>query len=154
MVIADVYLKFPTTTECIIFLESIMWADQPICPHCLESRSSPCPKENRHHCNCCNLSFSVTVNTLFHRSRIPLQKWFLAIVLYTDTTRIMTGRQIASLLTINKNTGCDIMSRLNQAKLKSDELYLINSLLKRLAPEQLIPEISFKANQNESKRSI
>ena len=64
-------------------LESIRWPDGPWCPHCGEAESITRLKGKSHRpgllkCNSCRKPFSVTVGTLFERSKIPLHKWVLA----------------------------------------------------------------------------
>ncbi|MCK5198575.1 MAG: transposase, partial [Spirochaetales bacterium] len=66
--IADIYKKFPTKEICIRYIEKIRWSNKPACPHCHSHRVSSMKKEFRYHCNACNVSFSVTVKTLFHNT--------------------------------------------------------------------------------------
>ena len=42
---------------------------------------------DRHHCNGCNTTFSVTVDTIFHHTHLDLQKWFLAISLVLNAKK-------------------------------------------------------------------
>ncbi len=81
MEIDQIYQKFPTDHECILYLEEVRWKGKPICPYCGSIRSTSIHKEWRYHCNKCHTSFSVTTGTVFHRTHLPLQKWFLAISL-------------------------------------------------------------------------
>ena len=53
----------------------------------------------RWQCSRCKTSFSVTVNTLFHRTRLPLPKWFLAIILISNALFIKNDALISSILT-------------------------------------------------------
>jgi len=77
MNIIQVYKQFPSHGDCIAYLEKIRWKYQPVCPYCKSIRVTSFKKEQRHHCNNCNTSFSVTVGTIFHKTKLDLQKWFL-----------------------------------------------------------------------------
>ena len=71
MNIVKIYQQFPTESDCIAHLESVRWGGKPICPYCGSDRSTPLPNEQRHHCNACNTTFSVTVGTIFHHTPGP-----------------------------------------------------------------------------------
>ena len=74
MDITTVFHKFPTKESCIGHLEKVRWGDKPECPYCHNKKSTPRKDNFRYHCNKCNTDFSVTVGTIFHRTRLPLQK--------------------------------------------------------------------------------
>jgi transposase-like protein len=93
MNIVQVYEKFPTEEDCILHLEEVRWHGKPVCPYCGSNRTTE--NEHRHHCNNCNTSFSVTVNTIFHHTHLPLQKWFLAISLVLNAKKGLSARQLA-----------------------------------------------------------
>ena len=78
MDIIEIFEIFPTQKDCIAYLEKVRWPDKPHCPYCKSPNQTPLPKEQRYHCNNCNTSFSITVGTIFHKTHLPLQKWFLA----------------------------------------------------------------------------
>ena len=70
MNIIQVYKKYPKQEDCIRHLESIRWKGKPTCPYCKSKNCTPMPKEHRYHCNSCNTSYSVTVGTIFHKTKI------------------------------------------------------------------------------------
>ena len=87
MNIPELYRKFPTQKDCIEHLEMVRWNSTPICPYCNSKKQTPLKNENRYHCNTCNTSFSVTVGTIFHKTKIDLQKWFLALSLILNAKK-------------------------------------------------------------------
>jgi len=124
--LSDVYERFPTELDCVRHLEEIRWKNNPICPYCSESkRITALPNEGRHHCNTCNTTFSVTVRTVFHRTRLPLQKWFLAVVLILDSRRGVSARQLATSLNVNKNTAWYLSTRIGEGMLDSSQRDLL-----------------------------
>lgn len=59
-------------------LEAQIWPDGPVCPHC-QSKDATALQGEAHRkglyqCNACRQQFSVTVGTVFERSKIPLNK--------------------------------------------------------------------------------
>ena len=122
MNIVTIYEKFPTESDCIRHLEDVRWRGTPVCPYCKSTRSTPMPKEHRHHCNGCNTTFSVTVDTIFHHTHLDLQKWFLAISLVLNAKKGMAARQLARDLKVNKSTAWYMGMRIRNAMFEQPEL--------------------------------
>ena len=68
---------FQNADKARVYLEALRWPNGPICPHCglsarplrLKRRSPPCRLWK---CKDCREQFSVTVGTVFERSKIAL----------------------------------------------------------------------------------
>lgn len=128
MDIFQVFQQFPTQKSCIRYLEKVRWGKTPACPYCGSINTYPMPKELRHHCNDCRVSFSVTVNTIFHRTHLPLQKWFLAISLIINAKKGVSARQLARHLHVNRNTGWRIAMQIREA-MKSNQLEMLQGII-------------------------
>ena len=115
MDIAQIYEKFPTSRDCIIHLEHVRWNGTPRCPYCKGSRATKIKDGLRYHCNVCNTSFSVTVGTIFHKTKVDLQRWFLAIFLVLNVRKRISARQLARDVEVNKNTGWFMLTRIRRA---------------------------------------
>jgi len=129
MNIVEVYRKFPTENDCIAYLEQVRWHGTPICPYCKSDRVTPLPSEQRHHCNNCNTTFSVTVGTIFHHTHAPLQKWFLAISLILNAKKGIAARQLGRDLEVNKNTAWFMAMRIRNAMMESEQRDLLQGLV-------------------------
>ena len=137
MNIISVYEQFPTNAACIAHLEQVRWQGKPTCPYCGSTNVTSVPSELRHHCNNCNTGFSVTVQTIFHHTHLPIQKWFLAITLILNARKGLSARQLARDLEVNKNTAWrmamkirDAMNERQQRELltgvvEADETYIV-----------------------------
>src|SRR5688572_4505747 len=90
---------FNTDANCIQYLERVRWQGKPTCPYCHVQKST-LVKDGRHHCNGCGVTYSVTVRTIFHRSHLPLRKWFLAIRLIITSHGNISTRQLAKSVKI------------------------------------------------------
>ena len=64
-------------------MEAVLWPDGPRCPRC-ESRDrigkvvGKSARAGLYYCGSCKRQFTVTVGTIFERSKVPLSKWWLA----------------------------------------------------------------------------
>ena len=108
--------------ECLALLEQIRWGGIPQCPYCQSTNSTAIKKERRYHCNTCFNSYSVTVDTLFHKTRVDLRKWFLAIHLFLASSGDISVRKLAKEIGVNKNTASYMLSRIRKAVLEEEEL--------------------------------
>lgn len=113
MNLIHIYTEFPTQESCARHLESMRWPEGPVCPYCQSGRHSKL--RERYHCNACNKSYSVTVGTMFHNTRVPLQKWFLALTLVTNAKKGTSARQLARDLGVTKNTAWGMQMRIRKS---------------------------------------
>lgn len=122
MNIVSIYREFPTEKSCIDRLEAVKWKGIPTCPYCKSTKATAMPKEERYHCNTCNTTYSVTVGTIFHNTKLDLQKWFLAIALMLNAKKGLSARQLSRDLEVNKNTAWYMGMRIRRAMLDDGEL--------------------------------
>jgi transposase-like protein len=88
------------------WLETELWPDGPICPHCgvVDQATRFNGKAHRpgvYMCNACRQQFTVTVGTLYERSHIPLHKWLGATHLMMASKKGMSALQISRMLDIS-----------------------------------------------------
>lgn len=128
MTLKQVYKKFPTEASCIDLLESIIWDNIPKCPYCGSDNSVSLTIGYRHHCNKCNTSYSVTVKTIFHKTKIPLQKWFYIIHLKEKNDLSIPVRELGEQIETTKDTANRIINKVNNFYLANSRLFkAINS---------------------------
>ena len=108
--------------DCLTLLEEIRWSGTPQCPYCQSTNSRKLKNEYRYQCNECFTSYSVTVGTLFHKTHVNLEKWFLAIHLVLNSPKTISGRKLAQEIKVNKNTGCYMLKRIRKAMIEEREL--------------------------------
>ena len=122
MNIISIFRKFPTQESCIEHLEQARWAGTPICPYCNSTNTNPLNKQLRHHCNGCRKSFSVTVGTIFHDTKVPLQKWFLLITLMLNAKKGLSACQAARDIEVRRPTVWSMMHRIRKSMVDNGEL--------------------------------
>ena len=123
MNIIQIYKRFPSHNDCIKHLEQVKWGTQPTCPYCKSKKTTVMSRENRHHCNRCNTSFSITVGTIFHRTRLDLQKRFLAITLVLNAKKWISARQLSRDLEVNKDTAWRMVMQIRKAMVQDKDLF-------------------------------
>lgn len=129
MNIVQIYEKFPTEAYCIAHLEQARWKGEPKCTYCGSTNTTPAPTEQRHHCNNCNTSFSVTVGTIFHHTHLPLQKWFLAVSLILNAKKGLSARQLSRDLQVNKDTAWRISMKIREAMSQNQQRELLTGIV-------------------------
>jgi transposase-like protein len=80
-------------------MERILWPNGPVCPHCgaVENLTRLQGKAHRtgvFQCNNCHDQFTVTVNTVFEVSHIPLRKWLMAFALLCSAKKGISALQL------------------------------------------------------------
>jgi len=66
-------------------------------------------------CNACREPFTVTVGTLYERSKIPLHKWLAATQLLMSSKKGVSALQIGRLLGISKKSSWFLMHRIRES---------------------------------------
>ena len=127
MNIIQIFKQFPTQESCVKHLEKIRWGDKPICVYCSSTNTNPLVKELRHHCNKCCKSFSVTVNTIFHQTHVPLQKWFLLISLMQNAKKGLSSLQASRDIEVSQTSTWSMMHRIRKAM--SDDGSLLSGII-------------------------
>lgn len=115
MNISLIYKQFPTEEDCYAFLEQQRWGSQPVCPYCGSANNSRCKNQKRHHCSSCNRSFSVLVDTVMQATKLPLQKWLLAMSIMLNARKGVASRQLARDLGIHRNSAWLLQMRIRNA---------------------------------------
>ena len=105
--ILRIFHRFPDQAACIEHLEGIRWGNLPRCPHCggiRVARKADAGRVGRWNCHECRSSFNVLSGTVFEKTRIPLQKWFLAVGLIVHARKNLSSYRLARSLILNQKT--------------------------------------------------
>ena len=115
--------RFNDEATCISYLEQVRWKGKPCCPYCAGIRSGPKKEGFRYTCLSCRRSYSVLVGTIFQSTKLPLQKWFMAMNLMINAKKGLSSLQISRDLGVNKNTAWYLQKRIRLA-MNEDDLIL------------------------------
>jgi len=113
---------FSDVTAAREHLEATRWPHGPVCPHCgsIDNATNVGGKAARdgvYQCNAkeCREQFSVTVGTVFERSKVPLNKWLLASFLMSSSKKGISAHQIGRSLGVTYKTAWFMCHRLRAA---------------------------------------
>lgn len=100
-------------------LEALRWPNGPVCPHCGHEGGWPIKggRAGLYKCSSypCRKQFSVTVGTVFERSKVPLHKWLMAVHLMCASKKGMSAKQIERMLGVTYKTAWFICHRIREA---------------------------------------
>lgn len=101
-------------------LEKLLWPEGPICPHCgaIDQATKLKGKSTRpgvYKCRECEKPFSVTVGTVFERSKIPLHTWVYATDLMTASKKGISAHQLHRMLKVTYKTAWFMCHRIREA---------------------------------------
>lgn len=109
-------------------LESIQWPNGPDCPHCgncdqkaITKLAGKSTRPGVYKCNACRSPFSVTVGTVFERSKVPLNKWVLATHLMASSKKGMSAHQLHRMLGVTYKTAWFMSHRIREAMAEDNE---------------------------------
>ncbi len=138
MNLITMFRRFPDQQSCIEHLEAVRWGDDPHCPKCGSvkvARKCEGDRVGRWNCHECHVSYNVLSGTIFEKTRIPLQKWFLGIGLMVNAKKSLSSYQLARDADLTQPTALYLQHRIraamaaNQASLlhgivEADEAYV------------------------------
>ena len=113
---------FLDETKAREWLEARVWPHGPNCPHCgnadqdkITALQGKVHRAGLYQCAECREQFTVTVGTVFERSKIPLSKWLAALFLMTASKKGVSAHQVHRMLGISYKSTWFLMHRLREA---------------------------------------
>ncbi len=139
---------FQNETKAREALEAVLWPEGPFCRHCGNSDPDKIAKmqgksarPGLHYCNECKREFTVTVGTVFERSKVPLTKWWMAAHMLNSGKNGVSAHEIHRTIGVTYKTAWFMMHRLREAmttlnpgamggeggQVQADEMYVGNT---------------------------
>ena len=115
---------FQDATKAREYLEAIRWPDGPICPHCGSVSKDHYALNGKAHrpgvykCKDCRGQLTVTVGTVFERSKVPLHQWMQAVYLICSSKKGCSSHQLQRTLGVQYKTAW-FMSHRNREAMNS-----------------------------------
>jgi transposase-like protein len=109
---------FTDETAAREYLEKLRWPEGPVCPHCgTVNHAYATKRPGLYRCASkeCRKDFSVTVGTVYERSKIPLHKWLLASYLLCSSKKGMSSHQLHRMLGVTYKTAWFMTMRIREA---------------------------------------
>ncbi len=117
---------FHDEAKAFEYLESILWAEGIVCPHCgtvggrvyeLKGKSTRLGLKK---CGECRQQFTVKVGTVFEHGRMPLNKMLQAVYLMTASKKGISAHQMHRILEISYKSAWFLMHRIREAMRSGD----------------------------------
>jgi transposase-like protein len=117
-------IQFQDANAAREHLEQMRWPNGPVCPHCAstdayklqakEGSKKPV-RVGVYKCAECREQFTVTIGSIFEDSKIPLNKWLLAIHLLCASKKGMSAHQLHRMLGVSYKTAWFMAHRIRYA---------------------------------------
>jgi transposase-like protein len=102
------------------YLEALRWPNGPACPHCgvlgdHYALKGAATRPGLWKCKDCRKQFTVTVGTVFERSRIELNKWLVAVHLMCASKKAISSHQLHRMLGVTYKSAWFMTYRIREA---------------------------------------
>lgn len=109
--ILDLLNTFTNEQTCIDHLEKLRWNGNVVSPFDSSSKVYNC-KGNKYKCKNTGKYFNVRTQTILDNTKMPLQKWFLAIWLVTSHKKGISSLQLGRDLDITQKSAWFMLQRI------------------------------------------
>jgi transposase-like protein len=103
--------EFTSQQDCLNFLESVRWGTTPACTACGSVNPYKLKGGKNYKCRECDKFFNVLHGTIFENTKIPLVKWFKAILIFTSHKKGISSYQLGRDLGISQHSSWFVLSR-------------------------------------------
>lgn len=108
----------PDEQAAVDYFTAVRWSKGEFCPLCGSARRIFHFADKRNHkCGDCRRRFSIKVGTIFQDTKIPLQKWLVAVWLITSHKKGIASTTLARDIQVTQKTAWFMLHRLRHAAL-------------------------------------
>lgn len=120
--------QFHDEAAAYAFVETELWPEGPVCPHCggcerisaIKANPEKKVRQGLKFCGQCRRQFTVKVGTIFEDSHLPMTKWLQAIYLMTASKKGLSAHQLHRTLEITYKTAWFLEHRIREAMASGD----------------------------------
>lgn len=130
--------RFSEESACEAHLIQLRWKEGFQCPKCKSSDAMLVHAAHRRdaetrvplfECKQCHRQTSVTSGTIFHKSKVPLTKWFLAIYLVSNDKRGIAATTLGRNLGVSYPTAWLMLQKIRKAMADRNARYKIDGVV-------------------------
>ncbi len=123
--------QFSSEKACEEYLYKLKWPNGYRCEKCGHTHSyvTSTRKLNLHECVSCGYQSTVTVGTIFEKTRTELNKWFLAIYLVSNDKRGISSSMLKGEIEVTYKTAWLMIHKIRHAMGKRDSLYNLSGII-------------------------
>ena len=104
MTLIDVNRSLETEDLCRELLKRLRWPFGVRCLRCKSHAVFELATQKKFECSECHYQFSITTQTIFHDTHLPLETWFLAVLLLLEARKRMSAKQVQRTLRVSYKT--------------------------------------------------
>lgn len=130
--------KFSDEKACEEHLIHLRWKEGFTCPKCNHSEAMLVHATHRRdaerrvplfECKQCHRQTSVTSGTIFHKSKTPLYKWFLAIYLVSNDKRGISAKTLQRHIGVSYDTAWHMLNKIRNAMAERNAKYKLEGIV-------------------------
>ena len=107
--------------DCVQAIQKVRWPSGFICPHCSHDDGYRLRGRRVIECAVCNHQTYITAGTIFHRSKVPLLKWFWAMFLIAQDKGGVSALRLAKQVNVNLKTAWRMLHKLRRSMSRRDK---------------------------------
>ncbi len=119
--LSDFMSEYGNEDQCGSALFNMRWPEGFSCPACGHGTYCELSRGKRLQCHKCHYQTSLTAGTIFHSTKLPLTKWFLAIYLMTQSKNGISQLELHRQVGVSINTAALMYHKIAQTMLERDD---------------------------------
>ncbi len=121
--------KFGTEKACVKTLTNVRWPQGFQCPACGSKKFGFITTRKLYQCSHCRHQVSITADTLFHATKIPLVKWFWAIYLTASDKGGISALRLSKHIGVSWLTARSVLKKIRTAMAHRVSIYRLQKLI-------------------------
>ena len=121
--------RYGTERSCAKTLIKVRWPTGFQCPACGSMKAYYLESRKLYQCSHCRHQVSMTADTLFHSTKVPLVKWFWAIYLMASDKRGISALHIAKHIGVSWITAQNMLRKIRKAMADRDSIYRLANMI-------------------------
>ncbi len=112
--------RFHKEEECRDAIAELRWPEGVRCPRCESERQAYDSERFVWDCYSCGYQFSAMTGTIFHDTKLPLRKWFMAVLIMVEAKKGISANQMKRTLGVSYKTAWYLCHRIRAAMAQVD----------------------------------
>lgn len=117
----ELFKNYGSEEQCSAALFNWKWPHGFQCPDCGSSKYCSLKSRKLYQCNHCHHQTSLTSNTIFASTKLPLQTWFIAIYLITQSKTGLSALALKRQIGVSYNTAWKVKQKIMQVMKERDD---------------------------------
>jgi len=118
--VLDFHRRYRSENKCLQALIEARWSNGFVCPKCGHDDGYRLRKRRVIECSLCKAQSSITAGTIFHKTRVPLVKWFWMLFCVAHDKGGTSALRLSKVLNMHLKTVWNILHKIRTAMSKQD----------------------------------